>query len=227
MLLVVYQGYLVRKAPQDRKSEMAEAGNDMSKNRHKDWRISSCSGALLALYFIPTWTIAAFRLMVSPIHGFYERPSVAVAFFLSDVLQLTGEATIRAAWLLALGRLTVVAFFAIFLVFLTRRSIRKSGGSDEALGMALAIGSLISFASMAMASRVGEVAAMRLHATELLLLLGTAIVLQVERQIESQGERQVERQVERGTEHAGGPRPEQSAASDASALEQPQLLNHG
>ena len=34
---------------------------------------------------------------------------------------------------------------------------------------------------MVMASQVGETAALRLHATELLLLLGTAIVLLVER----------------------------------------------
>ena len=47
--------------------------------------------------------------------------------------------------------------------------------------MALGIGSVISFASMIMASQVGETAAMRLHATELLMLLGTAIVLLVER----------------------------------------------
>ncbi len=47
--------------------------------------------------------------------------------------------------------------------------------------MALAIGSVISFASMWMASQVGETAALRLHATELLMLLGTAVVLLVER----------------------------------------------
>jgi hypothetical protein len=47
--------------------------------------------------------------------------------------------------------------------------------------MALAIGSVISFASMVMASQVGETAALKLHATELLMLLGTAIVLLVER----------------------------------------------
>ena len=47
--------------------------------------------------------------------------------------------------------------------------------------MALAIGSVISFASMVMASQVGETAALRLHATELLMLLGTAIVLLFER----------------------------------------------
>jgi hypothetical protein len=142
-----------------------------------NWRISSFNGALLASYFIPTWTIVAFKIIISPIHGFYERPNIAVALFVSDHLQLAGMATVRLAWLLALGKLTVVAFFAIFLILLTRPSIRKSGGCNEALAMALAIGSVISFASMMMASQVGETAALKLHATELLMLLGTAIVM--------------------------------------------------
>ena len=108
-------------------------------------------------------------------------PNISVALFVSDHLQLAAMTTVRLAWLLALGKLTVVAFFAIFLVFITRAAIRKTGGCDEALAMALAIGSVISFASMVMASQVGETAALRLHATELLMLLGTAIVLLVER----------------------------------------------
>jgi hypothetical protein len=146
-----------------------------------NWRISSFNGALLAAYFIPTWTIIAFRIMVSPIHGLYERPNISMALFVGDHLHLAAMTTIRFAWLLALGRLTVVAFFAIFLAFIARAAIRKTGGCDEALGMALAIGSVISFASMVMASQVGEPEALRLHATELLMLLGTAIVLLVER----------------------------------------------
>jgi hypothetical protein len=146
-----------------------------------NWRISSFNGALLAAYFIPTWTIIAFQIMISPIHALYERPSVSVGLFISDHLNMAGMATVRFAWLLAVARITVVAFFAIFLVFISRPSIRKAGGCDEALGMALGLGSLLSFASMVMASRVGETAAMRLHAAELLLLLGTAIVLLVER----------------------------------------------
>jgi hypothetical protein len=154
-----------------------------------NWRISSFNGALLAAYFIPTWTIVAVKIMISPIHGLYERPNVAVGLFISDHLQLAAMATVRAAWLLALGKLTVVAFFAMFLVFIARASIRKAGGGDEALAMALAIGSLISFASMVMASSVGETQALRLHATELLMLLGTAIVLLVERPAEPQTER--------------------------------------
>jgi len=155
----------------------------------KNWRISSLSGALLAAYFIPAWTMVAFKIIVSPIHGLYDRPNISLALFVSDHLQLAGMATVRFAWLLALGRMTVVAFFAVFLVFLVRASIRKSGGATEALGMALAIGSVISFASMLMASQVGETAALRLHATELLLLLGTAIVLLIERPAQPQIDR--------------------------------------
>jgi hypothetical protein len=156
-----------------------------------NWRISSFNGALLAAYFIPTWTIVAFKIMISPVHGLYERPNISVALFISDHLQLSAINTIRFAWLLALGKLTVVAFFAIFLVFIIRASIRKAGGCDEALAMALAIGSVISFASMMMASQAGETMALRLHATELLMLLGTAIVLLVERPAQPQIDRSV------------------------------------
>ena len=171
-----------------------------------NWRISSFNGALLAAYFIPTWTIVAFRITISPIHALYERPNIALALFVSDHLQLLATGALRAAWLLAVGRLTVVAFFAIFLVLISRPSIRKAGGCDEALAMALGIGSLISFTLMVMASQAGEAAALRLHASELLLLLGTAIVLLVE--------------------HPARPLAAQSTKADALNLDQPQLLHN-
>ena len=78
---------------------------------------------------------------------------------MSDYLQLSAMTTVRFAWLLAFSKLTVVAFFATFLVFIARASIRKAGGCDEALAMALTIGSVISFVSMLLASQVGESAA--------------------------------------------------------------------
>jgi hypothetical protein len=146
----------------------------------KNWRISSISGALLALYFIPVWTMIAFRIMISPIHALYERSNISFALFASDHLQLAGLATVRFAWLLAVGRITVVAFLAIFLIFVTRAAARKSGGANEALGMALLIGSVISFVGVLMASQAGETAALRMHAAELLMMLGTAIVMLVE-----------------------------------------------
>ena len=150
-----------------------------------NWRISSFNGALLAAYFIPTWTILAYRIMEAPIHSFYERPNVAVAFFASDYLQFAATGMVRTAWLLALARMMVVAFFAIFLVLLARPAIRKAGGCNEALGIAVGLGSLVCFAMMLMASCVHETEAMRLHAAELLMLLGTAILLLVERPAEA------------------------------------------
>jgi hypothetical protein len=140
----------------------------------------------------PTWTIIAFNIMISPVHGLYERPSISVALFVSDHLQLAGMAIVRVAWLLALGRMIVVAFFALFLLFLARAAIRKSGANNEALGVALAIGSVISFASMVAASQVGETEALRLHATELLMLLGTAIVMVIESPAQPQAQMQAE-----------------------------------
>ncbi len=59
-----------------------------------NWRISSFNGALLAAYFIPAWTIVAFRIMISPIQGLYERPNVSVALFISDHLQLAALTTV-------------------------------------------------------------------------------------------------------------------------------------
>jgi hypothetical protein len=135
---------------------------------------------LLAAYFIPVWALIAYQIMVSPVHGLYERPSISVALYVSDHLHLFGMATVRIAWLLALARITTVAFFVIFLVFLATPAIRRRGGAEEALSIALALGSLFSFASMVMASQVGETAALRMHAAELLMLLGTTIVMAVE-----------------------------------------------
>jgi hypothetical protein len=149
-----------------------------------NWRISSFNGALLAAYFIPTWTILSFKIMVLPIRSFFERQNVSVAFFAGDYLHLTSIGMTRVAWLLALSRLIVAAFFAVFVLLLTRPAIRRNGGCDEALAVALGLGSLICFAMMMMAWLVHEPEAMRLHATELLMLLGTAIVMLVERPAE-------------------------------------------
>jgi hypothetical protein len=151
-----------------------------------NWRISTFNGALLAAYFIPAWVIVAFKIMISPIHALYDRPNISVALFISDYLHLSASGTVRMAWLLALGKLTVVAFFGVFVVLTTRATIRKTGGCDEALAFALAIGSVISFASMLMASQVGEIAALRLHAAELMLMLGTGILMLVEPPFQSQ-----------------------------------------
>jgi cytochrome bd-type quinol oxidase subunit 1 len=143
----------------------------------RNWRISSISGILLAAYFIPTWAIIAWRIMISPVQGLFERPNVSVAFFITDHLQLASMSIVRIAWLLALSRVLVVAFFAIFVLFAVRALIRKTEDQKEPLAIALGIGSVISFASVILASKVGEIEALRMHATELLMMLGAVVVM--------------------------------------------------
>lgn len=142
-----------------------------------NWRIGSINGAVLAAYFIPVWGMVGYNIMFAPVHALYEQPNIAAALFVSDHLHVAGLNLVRLAWLLALSRFAVIAFLVVFLVLLCWPSTRKSGACDEALGIAIGIGSLLSFACMLMASQVGESGALRLHASELLLMLGTAVVL--------------------------------------------------
>jgi hypothetical protein len=159
-------------------------GSDMSGK----WRISSFSGVLLAIYFIPAWAVVAYRIMVSPVQGLFERPNVGVALFISDHLQLASVTTVRLAWLLAFSRLTVVAFLAVFVWFAVRALIRNTEDYREPLAIALALGSVMSFGAVLLASKVGEIEAVRLHATELLMMLGTVIVMLFEQPAQPKGE---------------------------------------
>ena len=147
---------------------------------YKDWRISTYNGVLLACYFIPSWALSAMKIWVSPIRGFYDRTNIAAAMYVSDFLTLSPIGTIRIAWLLALGKVIVAAFFLVFLLLVIRAAIRNKGGADEALAFALGLGAFISMASLIAASKVGEMAALRLHASEALLLIGAAIILIVD-----------------------------------------------
>jgi hypothetical protein len=147
----------------------------------KEWKISTFNGALMASYFIPAWAIPALKIVISPVHGlYYERANIAPAMFISDYLQFGPLATIRFAWMLALAKLTVVAFFAVFVVLTLKAPARNRGNGDEALALALILGGVVSFASMLLAAQVGEPTALRLHATDLLLMLSIGIVMLVE-----------------------------------------------
>jgi hypothetical protein len=132
---------------------------------------------------------------------------VSVAFFITDHLQLASMSIVRIAWLLALSRVVVVAFFAIFVLFALRALIRKTEDQKEPLAIALAIGSVISFASVILASKVGEIEALRMHATELLTMLGAVVVMVFEQPAQ--------------------PKTEAVAAPQDLALQQAQLPNNG
>ncbi|MBX9709985.1 MAG: hypothetical protein K2X60_03045 [Xanthobacteraceae bacterium] len=146
----------------------------------KDWRLSTFNGALLASYFIPAWTIAALKIWISPVRGLFDPANAAAGMFFSDHFSWTGMQTIRFAWLLALGKFVVAAFFLVFLILIVRESIRRQANCDEALTYALLLGAVISMASLLSASALGETEALRLHASETLALIGAGIILIVD-----------------------------------------------
>lgn len=146
------------------------------------WRITTVNGLLLVLYFVPAWTIAAFKIVVFPIRGIYERANIGPALFVNDTFHLSTLGTVRFAWLLVLAKFVVVAYFLLFAVLTLRIEGGKRAGGDEALALALLFGGIVSVLSMLAASQVGEAAAVRLHATESLMLLGGFALLAIDSQ---------------------------------------------
>ncbi len=143
-------------------------------------RLGTVNGLLLALYFVPVWTFSAMRIVTFPLRGVYERAHIGPALFLNDYFQLLAPGTVRLAWLLALGKLVVVTFFCVFAIFTVRAALTGKDEGREALGLAVAIGAAICFASMLMAASVGEAGAVQLNATESLMLLGGLAILAVD-----------------------------------------------
>ncbi len=145
------------------------------------FRISTINGLLLALYFVPTWTSAALKIVIFPIRGLYDRANIGPAIFFTDHFHLFALGTVRFAWLLAVAKLLVVAFFIVFAALALSGVLRRSTDGDEALGVALVLGSLLSFASMIVAAVVGETAAVHLHATDTLMLVGGLVLMTLDR----------------------------------------------
>lgn len=141
------------------------------------FRISTINGLLLALYFVPTWTSAALKIVIFPIRGLYDRANIGPAIFFTDHFHMFAAGTVRFAWLLAVAKLLVVAFFIVFAALAISGVLRRSTDGDEALGVALALGSVLSFVSMIVASMVGETAAVQLHATDTLMLAGGLVLM--------------------------------------------------
>ena len=146
----------------------------------KGWRVTTVNGLLLVLYFVPAWTLAVFNIVVFPIRGIYERANIGPALYVNDTFHLSTLGTVRFAWLWALAKFVVVAYFLLFAAQTFRLEGARRGKGDEALAFALVLGSIISIASMMAASAVGEAASLRLHATESLLLLGAFVLLAID-----------------------------------------------
>lgn len=150
--------------------------------RHIDKGISltAFNGLLLAMYFIPVWGSAALKIVIHPVRGLFDGPNLAMALYVSNNFQLVPGETLRFAWMLALAKIVVVAFFVAFVVFAVRRRKLGENAAQELLGFALVFAGLISVVSMILAVNLHELPLQRLHATESLMLVGASIVMLIE-----------------------------------------------
>ncbi len=142
--------------------------------------LTAFNGLLLAMYFIPVWGSAALKIVIHPVRGLFDGPNLAMALYVSNNFQLVPSETLRFAWMLALAKIVVVAFFIAFVVFAVRRRKLGEHGAQELLGFALIFAGIISIISMILAVNLHELALQRLHATESLMLVGASIVMLIE-----------------------------------------------
>lgn len=149
----------------------------MAATASTSWRVATGNAMLLALYLVPAWAWAAWQIWVSPIHGVFASANLGPAMFAANVLQLEPLDMVRFALLVALAKLTVVIFFMAFVVFSLSSLEHEREEGRELLHVGLTLAAIIAFVSTILAWRFGEAEALRLHATETLMILSAAIVV--------------------------------------------------
>lgn len=142
----------------------------------RKWRMASANGLLLGCYLVPAWSIVVWKIVTAPVRGLFDVANLGPAIFASDFLQLMPADMLRFAYLVALAKFTVIAFFVASVCFTLSSEPHEQEEGDELLHVALALASIVSTASMALAWWFGEGDALRLHATETLMILSAAIV---------------------------------------------------
>lgn len=144
------------------------------------WRIATANGLLLSVYLVPAWLMAVLQIHGNPARGLFSTANIAATTFAANYLHLDAEGLMRFALFVALVKVTVVLFFACFVSLSIVGDAAHSDDRDELLHIGLALASILSVASMLVAWRFGEGEAMRLHATESLMLLAAVVVAAVD-----------------------------------------------
>lgn len=139
-------------------------------------RISTANGVLLAVYLVPAWLISALHIYNNPARGLFNTANIAFTTFAANYLHLDPEGLMRFALFVALVKITVIFFFACFVSLSVLGDETHSGDRDELLHFGLALASAVSIFSMLTAYRYGEAEALKLHATETLLIVAAAVV---------------------------------------------------
>jgi cytochrome c oxidase subunit IV len=145
-------------------------------SRDSDWRISTANSLLLAIYLMPAWLNAALHIYRNPARGLFDQANIASTTFAADYLHLEPEGLMRFALIVALAKMTVVLFFACFMSLSIIGDKEHRQDRDELLYIGLTLAAVISVASMLLAYFFGSAEALRLHATETLMIVAGCVV---------------------------------------------------
>jgi hypothetical protein len=147
-------------------------------------RLGPVNVVLLSVYFAPVWGIDAMRALVSPFSGLEDRAHAAAAIYVGRFFDLQLDGLMRTANVLAGVKLVIAAGFLAYVIEFARALAVGREVDRETLDVVLiaAAGAIIVWALPTLAFE--DAGLIRLHATQLALVAGAAVMIVVERQIE-------------------------------------------
>jgi len=142
--------------------------------------IGSVNAALIAIYFSIAWGSQGYAALISPFMGLDDPAHWTAAAYFRDLLDLRVGGFTRAGALLGGVKFSVAAAFAAYLILFFGGLMVGREPAREIIEsvLTLAVIGILIFAVPALAA--GDAGATRLYATELLMVIGAAIVLIVE-----------------------------------------------
>jgi len=147
-------------------------------------RLGLVNFALVSAYFVPVWGHDALRVLTSPYNGFEDRAHAVAAIYFRGLFDLGLAGLLRTSELLAGLKLVIAAAFVAYLIEFARALATRREPNRETVDVVLLLAVAGAMVWFLPTLKVGDGDLVRLQATQLLLLLGAAIVILVERQID-------------------------------------------
>jgi hypothetical protein len=142
------------------------------------------NAALVSLYFVPVWGGDALRVLTSPYNGFEDRVQATAVTYFRHLFDFGLDGLVRTSHVLAGIKFVVAMAFAAYVIDFARALVMRREPNRETIDVALVLAATAIMIWAWPALGTGDVALIRLHATQFLLLTGAMIVIMVERQIE-------------------------------------------
>lgn len=145
--------------------------------------LGSVNLALVSLYFFPLWGRAAYQALIWPYGALHDPAQAAAAFYLCQLFGLGPGSLMTIAHVLAGIKLVVALAFACYLIEFMRSLVIRRQADRDTIDVVLILAGVGIVLSAFSALVLGDAAAIRLAATQTLLLAGAITIIVVERHL--------------------------------------------